>query len=154
MGEGTTRVVETNGAGTRVRELGEEITHVRNRLDAIVVELDRRRHRVTDLKRHVRRHARSIAVGVLVVAALAGAASVVLARTRPTRREKLARRGAELKGKARSLGQALGRIAHDPDRLAPPRQPVFGASTLVAIGLTGAQILAKRLLSAHRSPRS
>jgi hypothetical protein len=42
MGEGTTRVVETNGAGTRVRELGAEITHVRNRLDALVVELDRR----------------------------------------------------------------------------------------------------------------
>lgn len=154
MGEGTTRVVETNGAGTRVRELGEEITHVRDRLDALVVELDRRRHRVTDLKRHVRRHARSIAIGVLVVAALAGAASVVLARTRPTRREKLARRGAELKGKARSLGHALGRIAHDPDRLAPPRQPFIGASTLVAIGLTAAQILAKRFASAPETPRS
>jgi hypothetical protein len=154
MGEGTTRVVETNGAGTRVRELGEEITHVRDRLDALVVELDRRRHQVTDLKRHLRRHAGSLAAGVLVVAALAGAATVVLARTRRARRGRLALRGAELRGKARRLGHAIGRIADDPDRLAPPRQPVIGASTLIAIGLTAAPMLAKWLGSAHGTTRS
>jgi hypothetical protein len=130
---------------------GEEITRVRHRLDALVVELDRRRHRVINVKRHLRRHARSLAVGGLVVAALAGAATVALARTRPTRQGRLARRGAELRGKARSLGQALGRIADDPDGRAPPRPPVLGASTLVAIGLTAAQILAKRLRRSVRS---
>lgn len=154
MGEGTTRVVDANGAGAKVRELGEEITHARSRLDALVVELDRRRHRVTNVKGHLRRHARSLAVGVLVVAVLAGAATAVLARSRPTRRSRLAHRGAELRGKARSLGHALGRIAHDPDTLAPPRPPILGVSTLVAIGLTAAQILAKQFLTAQAAPRS
>ena len=141
MGEGTTRVVETNGAGARVRELGEEITHVRNGLDALVVELDRRRHLVTNLKRQLRRHAGTIAVGAVVV------------RTRSRRRRALARHGADLSGKARRLGQALGRIAHDPDRLAPPPPRTLGTNTLVAIALTVAQILAQRLLAgagAHR----
>ena len=48
MGQGTTRVVENNGADDRVRELGTEISDVRRRLDALVIELDRRRHNVTD----------------------------------------------------------------------------------------------------------
>jgi hypothetical protein len=145
MGEGTTRVVETNGAGARVRELGEEITHVRNGLDALVVELDRRRHLVTNLKRQLRRHAGTIAVGAVVVAALA-VTPIVLSRRRAVRQRALARHGADLSGKARRLGQALGRIAHDPDRLAPPPR-ALGTSTFVAIALTAAQILAQRLLA-------
>lgn len=44
MGEGTTRVVEANGAGPRVTALGEEISQIRERLDHLVTELDRRRH--------------------------------------------------------------------------------------------------------------
>lgn len=44
MGEGTTRVVETDGGGARVSALGEEISGVRERLDDLVAELDRRRH--------------------------------------------------------------------------------------------------------------
>lgn len=152
MGEGTTRVVETNGAGARVRELGEEITHVRNGLDALVVELDRRRHLVTNLKRQLRRHAGTIAVGAVVVAALV-VTPIVLSRTRSRRRRALARHGADLSGKARRLGQALGRIAHDPDRLAPPPPRTLGTNTLVAIALSVAQVLAQRLLAgagAHR----
>jgi hypothetical protein len=146
MGEGTTRVVETNGAGARVRELGEEITHVRNGLDALVVELDRRRHLVTNLKRQLRRHAGTIAVGAVVVAALA-VTPIVLSRRRAVRQRALARHGADLSGKARRLGQALGRIAHDPDRLAPPQPRTLGPSTFVAIALTVGQILAQRLLA-------
>jgi hypothetical protein len=151
MGEGTTRVVETNGAGARVRELGEEITHVRNGLDALVVELDRRRHLVTNLKRQLRRYAGTIAVGAVVVVALA-VTPIVLSRSRSRRQRVLARRSADLSRKARRLGQALGRIAHDPDRLAPPPPRTLGTNTLVAIALTVAQVLAQRLLAAgaHR----
>src|SRR5215510_93075 len=43
MGQGTSRVVEGNGTTGRVRELGDEITDVRRRLDELVMELDRRR---------------------------------------------------------------------------------------------------------------
>ena len=44
MGEGTTRVVEADGSGDRVSALGAEISGVRERLDDLVAELDRRRH--------------------------------------------------------------------------------------------------------------
>ena len=126
MGQGTTRVVEANGADGKV-------------------ELDRRRHRLTKLPHQMRRHAGSI-VGALVVVGLAIAVPVALARRR-TRWTTLASRGRELRDKAQTLGQALGRIAHDPDRLAPPRPPVIGVSTIVAMALTATQILAKRLLA-------
>jgi hypothetical protein len=148
MGQGTTRVVEGNGAGDRVRELGDEITDLRRRLDALVVELDRRRHRVTSVPRRLRQPGAGLVAGVLAVAVLAVVAPMMLARRRASRVGALARHGTELRDKARSLGQALGRIAHDPDQLAPPRPPVIGTNTLVAIGLTAAQILARRFLLA------
>ena len=154
MGEGTTRVVGANGSGTRVRELGEEITQARGRLDALVVELDRRRHRMTDVRRLVRRHARTVAnVGVLIVAALA-VAPVVLVRRR-ARRHTWSREATKLRDKANRLGHALTRVARDPDRLAPPPQsPIFGPNALVAIGLSLAQIILPRLLMprAERRP--
>lgn len=154
MGEGTTRVVGANGSGTRVRELDEEITQARGRLDALVVELDRRRHRVTDVRRLVRRHARTMAaVGVLIVAALA-VGPVVLARTR-RRQGTWSRKAARLGDKASRLGHALGRVAHNPDRLAPPPPPpsIFGAKTLFAIGLSLAQIILPRLLAPRADRR-
>ena len=153
MGEGTTRVVAPNGSGTRVRELDEEITQARGRLDALVVELDRRRHRMTDVRRLVGHHARTVAaVGVLIVAALA-VAPVVLARRR-TRRRSWPREAAKLRDKANRLGHALSRVAHDPDRLAPPPQPpIFGAKTLFAIGLSLAQIILPRLLAPRADRR-
>ena len=57
MGEGTTRVVEANGAGARVSALGEEISEVRGRLDDLVTELDRRRHALSSWTRPAARHA-------------------------------------------------------------------------------------------------
>ena len=153
MGEGTTRVVAPNGSVTRVRELDEEITQVRGRLDALVVELDRRRHRMTNVKRLVRHHASTVAaVGVLIVATLT-VAPVVLARRR-TRRRSWPREAAKLRDKANRLGHALSRVAHDPDRLAPPPQPpIFGAKTLFAIGLSLAQIILPRLLAPRADRR-
>jgi hypothetical protein len=127
-----------------VRELGEEIVQVRHRLDAIVVELDRRRHRVTNVKRHLRRHARSVAVvGVLIVAALAVAPVVVVGR-RASRRSIWSRKAAKLRDRAHRLRESLA---------PPPPPPTFGPKTLVAIALSLAQIVVPRLLAPQAEPR-
>ena len=146
MGQGTTRVVEDNGTSGRVRALGDEITDVRRRLDALVMELDRRRHNVTDWRRHLRRHAGTVAVGALAVAVVV-AAPVVLARTRSRRRttSSLVARGAEFTQKARRLGQAFERIADDPDRLAPTSAGL-GSRVVVAVAAMMAQVLATSVL--------
>ena len=160
MGQGTTRVVEDNGADVRVRQLGDEITDVRRRLDALVMELDRRRHNVTDWKRHVRRHGSSIAIGALVVA-VAVVAPFLVSKVRLRRRPStLAVRGAELTDKARRLGRAFERIAHDPDRLAPSAAAAattavgVGTRTVVAIAAMIAQLLAKNLVTAMVKQRA
>jgi hypothetical protein len=68
--------VDTGGANGRLRALADDITTVRERLDVLVDELDRRRHEALDWHHHLRRHARQIAVGTLTVAL---AAAVVVA---------------------------------------------------------------------------
>jgi hypothetical protein len=67
MGEGTTRVVEADGGGARVSALGEEISGVRERLDDLVAELDRRRHAMRNWTRLPVRQA----VALVVIAAAA-----------------------------------------------------------------------------------
>jgi hypothetical protein len=62
MGEGTTRVVEADGGGARVSALGEEISGVRERLDDLVAELDRRRHALRNWTRPPVRQAVALAV--------------------------------------------------------------------------------------------
>jgi hypothetical protein len=147
MGQGTSRVVDDGGAnGRRVRELGDEVTDVRRRLDALVMELDRRRHNMTDWRRQLRLHARAIAVGALVVA-VAVTAPVALARARSRRRGAFSGRGAELRQKARRLGQAFERIAEDPDRLAPTTAGLsLGSRTAVAVAAMIAQVVATTIL--------
>ena len=144
MGQGTTRVVDDNGADGRVRVLGDEITDVRRRLDALVMELDRRRHNMTDWRRQIRQHGRSFAVGALVVA-IAVTAPVMLARARWRRRSTLLSRGAAFTGKARRLGQALERIADDPNRLAPASAGL-GSRTAAAVAAMMAQIIATTIV--------
>lgn len=145
MGEGTTRVVD--GVGARVRELGDEITDVRRWLNALVVELDRRRHNVTSWKQLML--PAGVAGGTLVVAALV-AAPLLKSRARH-RRQLLSYNRGDLTAKARRLGQALGRLAEDPARLAappPPKVPAIGASAVLALVLTAAQVLAPTLRAA------
>jgi hypothetical protein len=144
MGQGTTRVVDDNGTTGRVRALGDEITDVRRRLDALVMELDRRRHNVTDWKRHARRHGGAVALGALVVA-FAVATPVVLMRMRARRRGSLSllERGAELTQRARRVGRGLERLSEDPERTAPPTTiAAIGSRTLVAVAAMLAQTLA------------
>src|SRR5207249_10902181 len=155
MGQGTTRVIEDNGASGRVRALGDEITDVRRRLDVIVMELDRRRHNVTDWKRHLRRHAGTVAVGALAVA-VGVAAPGLFTRSRSRRRSlSLMARGAGLTQKARRLGRAFERIAHDPDRVAPKVTVAsLGSRTVVAMAAMMAQVLATSILRAVVTQRA
>lgn len=151
MGQGTTLVVEDYGTGGRVRELGDEITDVRRRLDALIMELDRRRHNATDWRRQLRLHGRAIAVGVLVVV-VAVTAPVALARAQARRRRTSGARDPALTQKARQLGHAIERIAENPDRLAPsgPRAAGLdlGSRAAIAVATMFAQLVARRALRA------
>ena len=153
MGQGPPRVVEANGTSGRVRELGDEINDVRLRLDALVAELDRRRHNVTDWRRHLRRHARTIALGGLVVA-VAVTVPVALAKVHARRRGSLLSRGVALGRTARRLGQAFELIADDPERPAPVAAAAgLGSRTAVAVAAMTAQVLATSLLRAMSRQR-
>ena len=112
---------------------------MRIRLNAVLTELDRRRHHATDVKHLAREHAGAVAVGALVLAAIV--ATPVL-KVRRRRQRRWAHQGVTLTDRARCLGRALGRVAHDPDRLAaqpPPRMLGIPPKTLAAL-LTTAQI--------------
>jgi mevalonate pyrophosphate decarboxylase len=77
---GTTRAVTTDGVGgDRVRALGHEITEVRERLDTLMDELDRRRHAALDWRGRVRRHALGLGMSALGLAALASAGAALRA---------------------------------------------------------------------------
>jgi hypothetical protein len=113
MGEGTPHI-----AGSRVVALAAEASAARERLDVLVAELRRRRDDLMDWRTQLRRHRRGLTI-VLggVVAMTAAGLAVQIARNR--RHAGLAARVAELTDKAERLGRALGRVAEDPDRLAP-----------------------------------
>ena len=140
MGEGTTRVANTNGSAARVRELGHETETTLQELDELVSELDRRRHQAFDWRLQVRRHARALAllgVGVVVVVGV----GVSVARSR--RQHTLAARLAELADRGERLRQALGRIIDDPDRLAPKEKPRrrVDIPTVASVALGAARVL-------------
>lgn len=143
MGQGTTRVAETNGGASRVGELGGEITEVRHRLDSLVVELDRRRHNATNWKHHLRRHSGSLAIGAVAFTA-ALAAPLVLARRRARRRHILSVPAAVLGQRAHRLTEALARVTRPPDRPDRPDAPAalgVGKSTVVGLLVMIAQVI-------------
>jgi hypothetical protein len=145
MGEG----VPTDRKGTQVRALSQEIARMRIPLTAVLTELDRRRHKATDVKHLARAHAGAVAAGVLVLAAIVATPVLVVRRQR---RRRWAHHGATLTDRVRRLGRALGRVAHDPDRLAapPPRMLGIPPKTLAALVLTTAQILAETMRARRR----
>ena len=156
MGEGLTSVVATGRKGTRGRTLSQEIARMRIRLTAVASELDRRRHKATDVKHLAWEQAGAVAAGALVLAAIV--ATPVL-KVRRRRQRRWAHQGATLTDRARRLGRALGRVAHDPDRLAaqpPPRMLGIQLKTLAALLktlaalLTAAQILADTMHERRR----
>jgi hypothetical protein len=110
MGERAPGLMSTNGVTPRedARRLEGEIAKIREDLGALVAELDRRRHELTDVKLQVRRHPREAAIAaVTVVGATAGI--VWLAVLRARRRRKY----------ADSLGEAVTRIMAERERAAP-----------------------------------
>jgi|SRR5690349_15780025 hypothetical protein len=156
MGEGVARVVAADREATWVRTLSQEIARIRIRLNAVLTELDRRRHNATDVKHRAREHAGAVAAGALVLVAIA--ATPVL-KVRRRRQRQWTHQGVTLIARARRLGRALGRVAHDRDRLAvqpPPRMLGIPLKTLVALLktlaalLTAAQILAETMRERRR----
>jgi len=111
-------VTGREGSSARVTALGAEATEARDRLDALLGEIGRRRDEVLDWRTQLRRHRREVGlvVGGVAVLAAAGLAGTV---SRRRRRAGLVARVAELSDKAERLQHALGRVIDDPDRLAP-----------------------------------
>jgi hypothetical protein len=78
--------VEATESGTRVTALGEEISGVRDQLDGLVAELDRRRHALSDwTRRRPARKAGGVALALAVMAAAWMLAPRLTARYWPRR---------------------------------------------------------------------
>jgi hypothetical protein len=144
-----TRAAATDD-GARVRALSEEISQVRTRLTAVVTELDRRRHHATDVKHLAREHTSAVAAAALVLATLVATPVVVVWRRR-RRQRRWPSQVVTLTDRASRLGRALGRAAHDPDRLAA-RPPMLGIplKTVAALVLTMSQIVAETMRQRRR----
>ena len=127
---------ELAAPGDAVRQLGAEIAALREELSGLVAELDRRRHDMLDLKLQARRHALGVTATVAsLIGAAAGVVWVGIWRSR--RRQTLLSR-------ARRLGEAVGRMADQPDRVAA-EQPVLG-KIVTAAATAAVATMIKRIL--------
>jgi hypothetical protein len=137
MGEGADRVSGDGAPGPGdVHRVAGEIDVLRHELGGMVAELDRRRHELLDLRRHVRRHPILVATVVTVGALLLGGAVALIAREARERRKPTRR--------AREIRDAFGRIAERPREVAS--QPSIGNKVATALGVAIATGIAKRLL--------
>lgn len=110
---------------------------VRQRLDATIRELDRRRHDAFDIRRQLRRHALPVIGGIVVFAATVAAMTVWALRRRIARHR--------LRPKMQRLRHALGRMVEKPDRVAR-ENPNVVRKIAAAAGTTAATMLAKKLM--------
>ena len=143
MAEGTRGLTMTNGnAGGEatprqtVQRLGGEIAAVRQELDTLLAEADRRRHDVMDVRLQIRRHAPGAALTVIAV--LGAIAPLLWFGTRHRRQ----RRG--LTAKARRLRHAVSRMVDQPDRVAA--EPTMAGKIALAAGNAAVAVLIKKLL--------
>jgi hypothetical protein len=119
-----------------VHELGNEVAHVRDELDVLLGELDRRRHEALDVPLQLRRHATGI--GLTVVAfALAAAGSVWFTMWRRRRRSRL-------RARAGRLSQAIARMTDKPERVAA--EPTIPAKIATAAANAAVAALVRKLL--------
>lgn len=81
QGTGGVTVIEAT-ARREPRAIEEDITRRRGELTALVGELNRRRHALTDVRLQLRRHPLGVTVGILAVVAAVGALTVVMRRAR------------------------------------------------------------------------
>jgi hypothetical protein len=119
-----------------VHELGNEVAHVRDELDVLLGELDRRRHEVLDVPLQLRRHA--LGAGLTILAfTLAAVGSVGLATWRRRRR-------ARVRARASGLSQAIARMTEHPERVAA--EPTIPARIVTAAASAAVAALVKKLL--------
>ena len=135
--------------GQNVEALQREIEVIREGLDGMVGELDRRRHTLFDVRSQLRRHTVPlIAVGAALLGIVAGGIALGVAHRR---------RRARLAARLTRLQQALRRMIDKPARVA--NTPTVGQRIIGAGGAAAASIIAKRLAGnllrdrAARGPR-
>jgi hypothetical protein len=119
-----------------VEELGSEVAGVREELDTLVAELDRRRHEVFDVRLQLRRHA--VGAGLTAFALVATAAgSVWLTHLRRRRR-------ARPTAKTGRFYHALSRMTEHPARVAT--EPTIPAKIATAAASAAVAALVKKVL--------
>jgi hypothetical protein len=119
-----------------VEELGGEVAGVREELDTLLSELDRRRHEALDVPLQLRRHA--FGAGLTAMALVAAAAgSVWLAVWRRRRR-------ARLSAKAGRFYHALSRMTEHPERVAT--EPSIPKKIATAAANVAVAALVKKVL--------
>ena len=128
-----------NGHGTQPAPTGLELNVelVRQRLDATIRELDRRRHDAFDVRRQLRRRALPVIGGMVALAATVAALTVWAVRRRIARHR--------LRPKLQRLRYAVGRMIAKPDRVAR-EHPNVVRKIAAAAGTTAASMLAKKLM--------
>jgi len=127
-----------NGATPRetALELGEEIAAVRQDLDMLLAEADRRRHEVMDVRLQLRRHTATAALTGMVT--LGGVAAIVRLGVRWRRQRK------RLSARAGRLRQAVSRMVDQPHRVAV--EPTFLGRIVTAIVISAAASLVNSLV--------
>ena len=134
MGEGT-RGLESEPRDA-ARQLSGEIAVLREELDGLVGELDRRRHEALDLKLQLRRHALGMTLtGAAFVVAAAGFVWLGVWRDRRRRR---------LSARAGRLGLALSRMVERPERVAA--EPTVPGKILTAAANAAVAAVIKGML--------
>lgn len=137
-GLGTNSHARPDHAGPRAaaEELGSEIAGVREELDTLLSELDRRRHDALDMPLQLRRHA--VGAGLTAFALVATAAGGVwLTHWRGRRR-------ARLTAKAGRFYHALSRMTEHPERVATGS--TIPAKIVTAAASAAVAALVKKLL--------
>jgi hypothetical protein len=119
-----------------VHELGSEVAHVRDELDVLLGEFDRRRHEVLDVPLQPRGHA--LGAGLTVLAfALVAAGSVRLTTWRRQRRKRI-------RARTGRLSQAIARMTEHPERVAA--EPTIPAKIVTAAASAAVAALVKKRL--------
>jgi hypothetical protein len=144
MGEGTAgvdmrtaeRAADERTPRAIAERLGTEIAVVRDELDSLVAELDRRRHNALDLRRQLERHAFGVALTTLALLATAtGTVSFGIWRQR---------RWVRLPAQAGRLRHAIARMTEHPERVAA--EPTMAGKIVTAAASAAVAALVKKLL--------
>jgi hypothetical protein len=116
------------------RALGGEVAVVREELDVLLAELDRRGHELLDVRLQVRRHAVGTALALLALTG-AAAGAVWLSTWRHRRQRSPSAR-------AERLREALARMTEHPDRVAAA--PTMAGRILTAAASAAVASLVRR----------